>query len=131
LKIKEGFIIFELSVSLFIEIILFLGVSVFTLYGLSNYISKMGDMSASSEMINLIRLKSSLNPSGKLTNLSLKKIRTENVSRESYYYFKIGNSLSYLDFYDGKLKSPGGNITDKNMKIIFNIVPVTGAVTLP
>jgi len=131
---KEGFLLVEVLVSLGIEIILFSSVVFFTVYPLQKYFSSLTERYIASEVV--YKTRSASTHYGEDNNLNgiissqIVQGKLKIVTYDIRYRIEDQSSQNLLWSF-GKIAGRGGRIVNSEGKTIFNVVPVTGALTNP
>ena len=143
-KKKDGFLLFELSISMFIEAIVAFGFVFLFNFVFIEEINFLKDQYLASEMFVNARISST--HSERYTFTGFKANKEYLLPSLQYYepniYFKIQYDYTpqanhYLFFYDYldnyKLDHTkiGGRLINKEREKLLNVVPVTGGLTLP
>ncbi|PNR98428.1 hypothetical protein X927_09255 [Petrotoga mexicana DSM 14811] len=132
---KEGFLLMEVLVSLGIELILFSSIVFFTVYPLQRYFSSLTERFIASEVVYKTRSASThYGEDNNLNGIFHSQIVQGGLKIVTYdIRFRIeGPTSQNLLWSFGKIVGGrGGRIVNSEGKTIFNVVPVTGALTNP
>jgi len=131
---KDGFLLVEVLVSLTVEIILFSSIVFFTVYPLQKYFSSLTERFIASEVV--YKTRSASIHYGENNNLNgivrsqIVQGKLKIVTYDIRYLIEDQSRQNLLWNY-GKLLEKGGRIVNSEGKTIFNVVPITGALTNP
>lgn len=124
----------ELITNLAVEILFFSIIGFFTIYPLQSYFNALTEKFIASEVV--YKTRSASMHYGDDYNLNgiyytqIVQGKVKFVTMDISYEIE-GSQAKTLFWRYGKITGPGGRLVNKDKKTIFNVVPVTGALTNP
>ncbi|CEP77981.1 MAG: hypothetical protein WBH84_04125 [Defluviitoga tunisiensis] len=130
---NAGFLIMEVIVYLLIEIIFFGIVGYFVIFPIQEMFSILTERFIASEVVYKTRSASVHYGANNLNGIFSSHIiqgKVKFITNDIRYRIE-SNSNENLFWSSGKIVGRGGRIVNSEGKTIFNVVPVTGALTIP
>lgn len=133
-KNKNGFLLFEITVSLLIDIIIVSIILISLFLPVNKLFEELSTKYYLTETFTYLRASSATVYSGNTINrIDRQGIFYSNVRIDNnYFYFHVSdNNIQGVYFSLGKTSSLGGTFRDKKGNVLYNVLPVTGILTNP